>query len=72
MDTSYIVKKLEAAFPGAKIDVATDGRHYEAIIVYKDFAGKSLVQQHKMVYAVLAHELATDQIHALKLTTKEK
>lgn len=42
--------------------------HYEAIIVSKIFTGKTLMQQHRLVYNSLAIEMQTI-IHALSLST---
>jgi stress-induced morphogen len=63
---------LLAAFPDAKVDV-TDltgtEDHFQAVVVSKAFAGKSRVDQHKMVYAALG-DLMTGAVHALALTTR--
>lgn len=42
--------------------------HYDAIIVSESFAGKTMMQQHRMVYAALADQMQTT-IHALALKT---
>lgn len=42
--------------------------HYDAIIVSTLFAGKTLMQQHRLVYSALEQELQTT-IHALSLST---
>jgi len=42
--------------------------HYDAIIVAESFAGKTVMQQHRMVYAALADQMQTT-IHALALKT---
>ena len=42
------------------------GTHFTVTIKAKSFAGKSRLQQHRMVNAILADELASD-IHALEL-----
>jgi stress-induced morphogen len=64
--------RLLAAFPGARIDV-TDltgtQDHFQAVVVAREFDGKSRIDQHKMVYAALG-ELMDGAIHALALTTR--
>ena len=45
------------------------GDHIQAIIVSSEFEGKSLVEQHKIVYDILANEMKTNEIHALTLKT---
>ena len=42
--------------------------HYDAIIVAESFTGKTMMQQHRMVYAALADQMQTT-IHALALKT---
>lgn len=47
--------------------VEGDGRHFDAVIVSPDFEGKSMLQQHKLVYQVLGDRMA--RIHALAMKT---
>ncbi|NUN65934.1 BolA family transcriptional regulator [Pseudanabaena biceps] len=42
--------------------------HYDAVIVATGFAGKTMMQQHRMVYDALADQMQTT-IHALSLKT---
>jgi len=64
--------RLLAAFPGARIDV-TDltgtQDHFKAVVVAREFDGRSRIDQHKMVYAALG-EWMNGAIHALALTTR--
>jgi acid stress-induced BolA-like protein IbaG/YrbA len=53
----------------ADVSVSGDGRHFEAIIVSDAFAGKSMLQQHRMVYAALGDHFDTDALHALSIKT---
>ena len=46
-----------------------DGVHFEAVVVSPAFAGKSRIEQHRMVMDVFAGELG-GAIHALSLKTK--
>ena len=65
---------LLAALPGADVDVndLTGTRdHYEATVVAPQFAGKSLIEQHQMVYRALGESMKSD-IHALALKTRAK
>ncbi len=62
---------LLTAFPGADIDLVdlTGTRdHYQARIVSEAFAGRSLVEQHQLVYRALG-EAMSGPIHALALNT---
>ncbi len=42
--------------------------HYDAIVVATSFSGKTMMQQHRMVYEALADQMQTT-IHALALKT---
>jgi stress-induced morphogen len=64
--------RLLEALPGARVeitDLTGTEDHYEAVVVAAQFAGKSRIDQHKMVYAALG-ELMNGPIHALALTTR--
>lgn len=45
-----------------------DGTHFEAVIVSAAFVGKSMVQQHQLVYAALGDRMRAE-IHALSMKT---
>jgi len=65
-----IQRLIEAGLPGARVRVAgDDGQHFEAVIVSAEFAGKSLVQQHQLVYRALGQNMRDAVIHALALRT---
>jgi len=71
MAGTEIAKLIEQALPGAKVtmeDLAGDGDHYRAHVVAPEFAGKSRIQQHKMVYEALGGRMG-GELHALQLTT---
>ena len=55
--------RLHAGHSGARADGET---HYRIRCVARDFAGKSRIERHRMVNALLAMELRTS-IHALAL-----
>ena len=63
---------LRAAFPSAEIkliDLVGDQDHWSLEIAALEFAGKSRVQQHKMVNSALSTVLKA-QLHALQISTK--
>lgn len=45
-----------------------DGQHFQAVIVSAEFAGKSMVQQHQLVYKALGDRMG-GEIHALSMKT---
>ena len=63
---------LKKSFPNSEIlieDLKGDGDHYSATIVSKLFLGKSVVEQHKMVYNALEGKMG-GELHALMLKTR--
>ena len=67
-----IKQRIEAAIPQARVDVEDwtgGGDHFRATVVSPVFAGKTRIEQHRMVYAVFGDEIG-GPIHALSLTTK--
>ena len=72
MQANEISDLIKAAFPDAQIeitDLAGDGDHYSAKVTSASFAGKSRVQQHKMVYDALEGRMG-GVLHALALQTQ--
>ena len=59
---------IEAALAGARADVRPlGGGHFEIAVAWADFAGKSKLQQHQLVYRAIAPFLAGDTapVHAI-------
>lgn len=48
--------------------IGDDGQHFEAVIVSAAFVGKSMVQQHQLVYQALGDRMRSE-IHALSMRT---
>jgi len=72
MSAAEIEGMIRSALPDAEVeirDLAGDGDHYAAHVVSPAFAGKSRVQQHKMVYEALGGKMG-GVLHALQLTTQ--
>ena len=62
---SYILDGL----PSDHVEVrGDDGQHFEAVIVSAQFTGKSMVQQHQLVYGALGERMRSE-IHALSIRT---
>jgi stress-induced morphogen len=63
-------QRIEASLPGARAEVeGADGVHFQAVVSSPAFAGKTRLEQHRMVMDVFAGELG-GTIHALSLKTK--
>lgn len=72
MTSHDIQSRLENNLPGARIvveDLAGDGDHFRVIVTAPQFAGKSRVAQHQMVYTALGDALRHD-LHALAIETR--
>jgi len=64
---------IKEVMPDAEIDIkdlAGDENHYSATIKSKVFAGKSKIEQHKLVYKALKGKMG-NELHALALNTME-
>ena len=71
MTAEQIKNFIEEALPDSKVeieDLKGDGDHYSATVISKSFAGKTRVEQHKMVYESLKGRMG-NELHALKLKT---
>ena len=71
MAKDEIEAMIREALPDAKVeidDLAGDGEHYSARVVSAAFEGKSLVEQHQIVYSALKGRMG-GQLHALALRT---
>ena len=59
---------IEQGFSAANVSVEGDGHHFEAVIVADEFAGKSRIQRHQLVYAALGDKMKAE-VHALSMKT---
>ncbi len=74
METDVVKKLIEVGIPGSEVTVTADAGKYTSVIVSDVFAGKTMVQEQKMVYALLNEHIQSGAIHALTIkayTTKE-
>jgi acid stress-induced BolA-like protein IbaG/YrbA len=69
MTTDDLKQRVEAAIPGAQIEVTTDGYYYTVIAVSEAFEGKRAVQRQQMVYAGLNDLIADGSLHAVNIET---
>jgi acid stress-induced BolA-like protein IbaG/YrbA len=72
VDFQKVETMIQEKIPDARVvirDLTGGGDHLEAIVISGEFAGKSRVKQHQMVYGALEEALASEAIHALALQT---
>ena len=68
--TAQIEERLRNALAPEVLDIVGDGvsgGHFALRIVSSAFAGKTLIQRHRLVYAALA-DLMHNDIHALSIS----
>jgi stress-induced morphogen len=67
-----IKQRIESAIPGARAEVEDytgGGDHFRATVTAAAFAGRSRVEQHRLVYEIFGSEIG-GPIHALSLKTQ--
>ena len=72
MKADAIADKIRAALPDARVeltDLTGTEDHWQATVISSAFAGKSLIERHRLVMAALAAEMK-GPIHALTLLAK--
>jgi stress-induced morphogen len=72
MNAEKLTAKILESFPSAKVkanDLTGGGDHWQLLVEAEEFKGKSLVEQHQLVYKALGDWMKKD-IHALALTTR--
>ncbi len=71
MDSQVLIDRIKEKMPDAAViasDMTGGGDHWMLKVTSKAFEGKSLVEQHRMVYDALG-ELMKKEIHACALDT---
>jgi len=68
LDPEQIKNWIQDGIACEHVTVQGDGHHFEAVIVSSAFRGRTRVQQHQQVYAVLGARMGAE-IHALSMQT---
>ena len=70
-DLDELVAMIEAALPGAIVEVLDEGGgdHLRAVVGATQFAGRSRLDQHRMVKAAVKPRFDDGTIHALSVQT---
>lgn len=66
-----IEQRIKEAIPDANVRLQDlgGGDHWGAVVVSSAFAGKSLIEQHRMVKEPLKEWIRSERIHAFTLKT---
>jgi len=67
MEPATIKDLIEAGLDDCQAQVSGDGSHFDAIVIGEIFAGKSLLDKQRMVYATLGDRITSGEIHALSI-----
>ena len=67
MEPEAVKTLIEQGLPEARAQVTGDGRHFEALVLSPGFAGKTLLQRHRMVMATVDERIRSDELHALSI-----
>lgn len=71
MENEQIEELIKAGIPDAQVTVTGDGRHFEASVVSDTFEGESLLKRHRMILATVQTQIASDELHALSITSSK-
>ncbi|WPX98164.1 BolA/IbaG family iron-sulfur metabolism protein [Candidatus Fokinia crypta] len=66
-----MISALLQRFPDAILsiqEIACDDMHYHISIQTSEFAGKTLLEQHRMIYSIIG-EYVGNEVHAVKIKT---
>ena len=67
MNPEQIAKLIQAALPGAQVQVESDDNtHFAARVVASEFAGKRSIARHQMIYKAIGESVGRE-IHALSI-----
>ena len=71
LSTEDVKSLIEASIPSASVvvaDMTGTSDHFDIQVTSEEFAGKSRIEQHKMVQSALGEHLTTT-IHAVQIKT---
>lgn len=65
MHPDQVKTLIETGLNTAKVFVEGDGAHFQAIVIYQGFTGKSRIQKQQLVYDTVRAQLLDGSLHAL-------
>jgi len=72
IDSGSLTELIRSRIPDAQVGVVDRTGtmdHFNVTVRSKAFAGKTLIEQHKLVYGALREALADGRVHAVELKT---
>ena len=75
IETEQVKEILTQKIPGAQIevyDMTGTKDHLDVHVTWNGFEGKSLIEQHQVIYQALQNQVQDGSIHALSIKTRTK
>jgi stress-induced morphogen len=71
-DLDEIRRLIAEALPGAEVEIVDEGGgdHLRAIVAAPQFAGRSRIDQHRMVKSAVQERMDDGSIHALSISAR--
>jgi stress-induced morphogen len=72
MNVAQLKERLQTLSPETEADVVDmtgTQDHYQAVIISPAFAGKMMIEQHRMVFRLIQSEVDSGEVHAFTLKT---
>jgi acid stress-induced BolA-like protein IbaG/YrbA len=72
MNPIQLKQRLETLAPGTRaevVDLTGTQDHYQVLIISPIFAGKMMIEQHRMVLGLVQSEVDSGEVHALTMKT---
>jgi stress-induced morphogen len=72
MSPDQLKARIESLAGGTRcevVDLTGTQDHYQALVVSPAFAGKTMIEQHRLVFGILKAEVDSGEVHALTLKT---
>lgn len=67
MNPDDVSRLIGEGLPGADVNIMSDDNtHYVAVVISSEFAGKSRIARHQMIYGTLG-SLMGNEIHAMSI-----
>jgi stress-induced morphogen len=74
IDNTSLTALIRAEIPDAKVDIVDRTGtmdHFNVTVRSRAFTGKTLIEQHQLVYSALKAALKDGRVHAVELKTQE-
>ena len=69
MELDVLKHCIEENLPCDYVKINGDGRHFDAIIVSRDFESLNTLKRQQQVYAFLSEKIASGELHAFTMKT---